>query len=63
MWRGNQATELQSRIQTQAVERGLGDADESATDRIGRGRFEILEHETALEPATPTLAKGQKGQR
>jgi hypothetical protein len=35
------------------------DADttnENAPDASGRGRFENLEHETGLEPATPTLA-------
>ena len=30
--------------------------NENALDRTGRGRFENLEHETGLEPATPTLA-------
>jgi hypothetical protein len=28
-----------------------------------RRGLEILEHETGLEPATPTLAKGRRGQR
>jgi hypothetical protein len=28
----------------------------SAPDLSGRGRLRILEHETGLEPATPTLA-------
>ena len=30
--------------------------NENAPDLSGRGRFENLEHETGLEPATPTLA-------
>ena len=30
--------------------------DESAPDLSDRGRSEFLEHETGLEPATPTLA-------
>ncbi len=33
---------------------GLG--NENAPDANRRGRYEILEHETGLEPATPTLA-------
>ena len=31
-------------------------ADENAPDLTGRGRFGKMEHETGLEPATPTLA-------
>ncbi len=31
--------------------------DENAPDLTGRGRWENLEHETGLEPATPTLAR------
>jgi len=31
--------------------------DENAPDLTGRGRFGMLEHETGLEPATPTLAR------
>jgi len=31
-------------------------ANEDAPDSTSRGRFENLEHETGLEPATPTLA-------
>jgi hypothetical protein len=35
----------------------LDDAeDKSAPDLTDRGRFGKLEHETGLEPATPTLA-------
>ena len=30
--------------------------NENAPDLTGRGRLRILEHETGLEPATPTLA-------
>jgi len=33
------------------------DCNENAPDRTGRGRSRNLEHETGLEPATPTLAK------
>ncbi len=33
----------------------------SAPDLTDRGRLRFLEHETGLEPATPTLAKGRKG--
>ena len=31
-------------------------SNENAPDLTGRGRFQNLEHETGLEPATPTLA-------
>ena len=31
--------------------------NENAPDLTGRGRFEKMEHETGLEPATPTLAR------
>ncbi len=31
--------------------------NENAPDLTGRGRFGKMEHETGLEPATPTLAK------
>jgi hypothetical protein len=30
---------------------------ENAPDLTGRGRLHFLEHETGLEPATPTLAR------
>ena len=33
-----------------------GAPNENAPDLAGRGRFGNLEHETGLEPATPTLA-------
>ena len=35
---------------------GLDDVNENAPDLTGRGHLRILEHETGLEPATPTLA-------
>ena len=38
-------------------------ADENAPDLTGRGRFGMLEHETGLEPATPTLAMCPVGQK
>ena len=31
--------------------------DGNAPDLTGRGRWQFLEHETGLEPATPTLAR------
>ncbi len=34
---------------------------ENASDLTSRGRSLYLEHETGLEPATPTLAKGRRG--
>ena len=34
---------------------------ENAPDLTDRGRLSFLEHETGLEPATPTLAKGRRG--
>jgi hypothetical protein len=37
--------------------------NENAPDLSGRGRFENLEHETGLEPATPTLAKRKTGKQ
>ena len=37
--------------------------DENAPDLPGRGRSRILEHETGLEPATPTLAKRKKASK
>jgi hypothetical protein len=33
------------------------DPHEDAPDPSGRGRFGKMEHETGLEPATPTLAR------
>ena len=36
---------------------GTDGTDESAPGASGRGRFGNLEHETGLEPATPTLAR------
>jgi hypothetical protein len=30
---------------------------ENAPDLTGRGHYDLLEHETGLEPATPTLAR------
>ena len=33
------------------------DRNENAPDLISRGRYQNLEHETGLEPATPTLAR------
>jgi len=35
---------------------GTGDPNENAPDLTGRGRYGNMEHETGLEPATPTLA-------
>ena len=35
-------------------------ANENAPGLTDRGRFSNLEHETGLEPATPTLAKGRR---
>ncbi len=35
--------------------------NENAPGLTDRGRFEKMEHETGLEPATPTLAKGRRG--
>ena len=35
--------------------------DENAPDLTGRGRSVYLEHETGLEPATPTLARRCRG--
>jgi hypothetical protein len=35
--------------------------NENAPDPTGRGRSPYLEHETGLEPATPTSAKGRRG--
>jgi hypothetical protein len=37
-----------------------GDEHKSAPDLTDRGRLRFLEHETGLEPATPTLAKGRR---
>ncbi len=34
-----------------------GPDNENAPDLTGRGRFEKMEHEAGLEPATPTLAR------
>jgi hypothetical protein len=36
------------------------DDNENAPDLTGRGRFGNLEHETGLEPATPTLATDEE---
>jgi hypothetical protein len=33
--------------------------NENAPDPTGRGRFGNLEHETGLEPASPTLARDE----
>ena len=41
----------------------LDSANENAPDLTGRGRFEKMEHETGLEPATPTLAKRRGGKK
>ncbi len=38
-------------------------ANENAPDLTGRGRFGKMEHETGLEPATPTLAKRRGGKK
>ncbi len=40
-----------------------GPDSENAPDPTGRGRSFDLEHETGLEPATPTLAKGRQGKK
>jgi hypothetical protein len=39
------------------------DRNENAPDLTNRGRFDFLEHETGLEPATPTLAKRRARQK
>ena len=44
-----------------AREPPLGGANENAPGLYDRGRLRILEHETGLELATPTLAKGAEG--
>ncbi len=43
------------RLYTSPASEDVG-PDENAPDANRRGRYEILEHETGLEPATPTLA-------
>ena len=45
----------------QLMQAGQAGERENAPDLTSRGRSLILEHETGLEPATPTLARRSWG--